>query len=117
MTQLLSLITTQKFPPQDVTVNNVEVTWDGNKTNPSLTVEIDPLTCPQGEQDDFHLFGIKDADIVGLDLSNVGDESAKQAAIQAHLKTSDNATFTHPAWGGGTVTVERLLRGSRDRNL
>ena len=97
-------------PSEEVFVQKVDVNWSEGED--SAEIVIDPRTCNE-EKDDFQLFGVKDADIVGLDLSQLLDDAAKQKVIQDHLKTNDNVTFTSSAWGGGTINIVRTERGSR----
>ena len=61
----------------------------------------------------FELFGIKDATIVGLDLTGISDDTAKNTAVRNYLKAHQNVTFSKSDWGGGTVTIQRINRVSR----
>ena len=53
----------------------------------------------------FDVFGVEDADIEGLDKNSM--------TPLEYRATHDNVTFTSSAWGEGTVTVQRKVRGSR----
>ena len=81
-------------------------------------VAISPKTC-LSEEYDFPLFGIDGAEIEGLnfDSSSYSDAAelaiAKQAAETEYLRNNENATFTSSAWAGGSVTIQRVKRGSR----
>ena len=94
-------------PSDRVHIASTDFKWTDDDS--SAEVSIKPRTCNE-EKDDFHLFGVKDADIVGLDLSGVAD---KNEAIQNYLKTNDEVTFTKSSWGGGTISISRKERGSR----
>ena len=96
-------------PSEDVQLENVEVNFINDTS--SFDVVLRPETCNE-EKDDFALFGVKDADIVGLDLSSL-NPADKEIAIQNYLKTNDDVTFTKPTWGGGTININRQKRGSR----
>ena len=74
-------------------------------------VEIVPKSC-NPQEDDLELFGLRDAEIVGLDTSSMTPE-AKYNAEREYLKTRDTVTFSSIAWGSGTITVTRKVRGSR----
>ena len=92
----------------NVMVNSasVAVTEDG-----AYDVSIVPWTC-NPQEDDFELFGVDGATIVGLDTSSMTPQEAYEAQ-QNYLRTMDSATFTSAAWGSGTVKVERTSRGTR----
>ena len=104
-------------PNDQVIVGAVTITPVEDETN-KFDVEIDPRTCLD-EEHDWPLFGIDGAEIVGLnfDGSSYTDQAelakAKLAAEKEFLKTNENVTFTNSAWGAGTVTIQRVKRGSR----
>ena len=97
------------LPNDNVMVKSVEVAA-GNASD-SYEVSIVPWTC-NGPEDDLELFGILDADISGLDTSSMTPLEAHQAKAE-FLRTADSVVFTSAAWGAGTVTVERIQRGTR----
>ena len=77
----------------------------------AYNVTIVPWTC-NTQEDDFELFGVDGATIVGLDTSSMTPQEAYEAQAN-YLATMDSATFTSDAWGSGTVTVDRVARGTR----
>ena len=97
-------------PSENVYVQNVDVTFNTNDS--SFDVVIDPRSC-NDEKDDFGLFGISDADIVGLDLSSITDPEDKERTKLNYLKTNEYVTFSSSSWGGGTINIKRIKRGSR----
>ena len=68
--------------------------------------------------DQFPLFGIDGAEIDGLDFNGsafsegAARDKAKQEAEIEYLNTHDAVTFTSSSWGSGTVSIERIKRGS-----
>ena len=93
----------------DVMVNTTEVIPQNDTIG--FDLKIIPWTC-NNEDDDFDLVAIHGADIVGLDTSGMTPQESYEAR-QQFLSTEDTVTFTHDQWFGGTVTVERLVRGTR----
>ena len=93
----------------DVLIKEVNVA--GGESEGTYDVEIIPWSC-NSEESDFSLFGIKDAEIVGLDTSSM-TPTEKWNAEQWHLKTMDSVTYSSTEWGSGTITVARKVRGSR----
>ena len=116
----------ERFSPKihnsEVIVDEVEVSHAldeaGMLSGNQWDVAINTKTC-LSEEFDFPLFGIDGAEIEGLnfDGSSYSDAAAlaiaKQAAETEYLKTNENATFTSSAWAGGSVTIQRVKRGSR----
>ena len=104
-------------PNDQVNVMEVKVSPVEEQTN-QFDVEINPRTCLD-ERYDWPLFGIDGAEIVGLnfDGSSYTDPvelaKAKLTAENDYLNSQQNVTFTNSAWGAGTVTVQRVKRGSR----
>jgi len=119
-----------KYYMDDVTISNNEVSIE--RSSPSLKddnvmvntvavtpadaadsydITITPWTCNVIE-DDLELFGIMDADIVGLDTSGMDGLAAYEAKAE-YLRTSDSVVFSSSAWGAGTVSIERITRGTR----
>ena len=122
------------LPNKNVVVENVRVepVLDATTTSTSTTststtststqsyqydVEINPLTCLY-EADQFPLFGIDGAEIDGLNFDgsafseDAAREKAKQEAEIEYLNTHDAVVFTSSSWGSGTVSIERIKRGS-----
>ena len=104
-------------PNDQVIIDGVNV-WPVKNESHKFDVEISPKTCLD-EQYDWPLFGIDGAEIVGLnfDGSSYTDPyelaQAKLAAETEYLRVNENVTFSNSSWGAGTVTIERLKRGSR----
>ena len=103
-------------PNPAIQVEGVEVTPVEDRPD-QVDVAINPITC-LNEEGDWPLFGIEGAEIDGLgfDGSGYSDSAAlaaaKLAAETEYLRTRENVTFTSSAWGGGSVRVERMARGS-----
>ena len=93
----------------DVTVNTVEAHPLNGTTGFDLIIK--PWTC-NDEKDDFDLVALQGADIVGLDTSAMSPQEGYEARME-YLSTQDIVTFSHEQWFGGTVTVERQVRGTR----
>eukprot|EP00090_Calanus_glacialis_P017096 TRINITY_DN2671_c0_g1_i4.p1 TRINITY_DN2671_c0_g1~~TRINITY_DN2671_c0_g1_i4.p1 ORF type:complete len:4502 (+),score=1148.36 TRINITY_DN2671_c0_g1_i4:1085-13507(+) len=127
---LLSVESKGKYYMDEITISNSEVSID--RSSPSLKndnvmintvvvtpadaadsydVAITPWTC-NTEEDDLELFGVLDADIVGLDTSGMTGLEAYEAKAE-YLRTSDSVVFSSDSWGSGTVSVERTQRGTR----
>merc|ERR1711892_1235827 len=93
----------------NVMINTVAVT--PSDAADSYDIMITPWTC-NGEEDDLELFGVLDAEIVGLDTSAMTGLEAYEAKAE-YLRTSDSVVFSSDSWGVGTVSIERTQRGSR----
>ena len=107
-----------KVPSSRVVVDGVSVA-PADDAEGAWDIEINPSSC-NVEEDDFGLFGIEGAEIQGLTYPTSQDypdaldlAQAKVEAETTYLATHDTATFTAAAWGAGTVTVERKMRGMR----
>ena len=92
----------------NIMVNTVTVMEDSET---SFNISITPWTC-NGPEDDFELFGVKGAEIAEVDISGM-DPLEAQTAIMDYLRTAETATFTSAAWGSGSITVTRTMRGTR----
>ena len=92
----------------NIMVNTVTVMEDSDT---SFNVSITPWTC-NGPEDDFELFGVKGAEIAEVDITGM-DPLEAHTAIMEYLKTAETATFTSAAWGSGSITVTRTIRGTR----
>ena len=88
-----------------------EVTVSEGESAGTYEVAIVPWTC-NSQEDDFSLFGIKDAEIIGLDTSSMTPEE-KWNAQQEYLDTMKSVKFKSSKWNSGTITVTRKIRGSR----
>ena len=99
------------LPNDNVMVKEVMVNAASVNETDSYNIKVIPWTC-NGMEDDLELFGILGADIAEVDTTNMTDFEAFQAKAD-YLKTADNATFSSPDWGAGTVTVQRTQRGTR----
>ena len=93
----------------DVMIKEVNVA--AGAADGDFDVEVIPWTC-NGPEDDISLFGVRDAEIVGLDTSSMSPEE-KWNAEQEYLNTMENVTFSSSEWGDGTIKITRKLRGSR----
>ena len=106
-----------RVPYKKIVIDSVTVEPVAEVSN-QWDVSISPKTC-LSEEYDIPLFGINGAEIEGLnfDGSSYSDANelaiAKLAAENAYLQSNENVTFTSSAWGGGSVTIERIKRGSR----
>ena len=103
------------LPSDNVRLEKIE----NKQSSPGIyDLQFVPWTCPTLEEQ-FHLIGIKDADIEELDFdeSNYSDpadlHAAKGAAQTEYLRTADVATFISDNWNGGKVKITRKLRGTR----
>ena len=82
----------------------------------SVDAKLYTYSCPTPEED-FHLLGIKDADVQGLDFNEHGYSNtyemmmAKAEATKNYLSTAETVVFESASWNDGTINITRQVRG------